>query len=136
MLEVGCGVGNLIFPLIEENLSLNIIACDLSSKAIDLLKSNPLYDEKRIRAFQVDITTENIFKELHPNTIDFTTLVFVLSTVHPEKFIPTLKNIYELLKPGGVLLFRDYGLYDMAQLRFKAGHKIADNFYMRQDGTR
>ena len=40
------------------------------------------------------------------------------------------------MKPGGVLLFRDYGLYDHAMLRFGRGHKIADNFYMRQDGTR
>ena len=42
----------------------------------------------------------------------------------------------QVMKPGGVLLFRDYGLYDHAMLRFGRGHKIADNFYVRQDGTR
>ncbi len=34
------------------------------------------------------------------------------------------------------MLFRDYGLYDHAMLRFSKGHKISDNFYVRQDGTR
>ena len=33
-------------------------------------------------------------------------------------------------------MFRDYGLYDHAMLRFSRGHKISDNFYVRQDGTR
>lgn len=39
LLEIGCGVGNLIFPLIEDGLQFKkIFACDLSSRAIELLK--------------------------------------------------------------------------------------------------
>jgi methyltransferase-like protein 6 len=44
--------------------------------------------------------------------------------------------ILKVLKPNGTVLVRDYGLNDHSMIRFDPGHKIADKFYVRQDGTR
>ncbi|XP_015593523.1 methyltransferase-like protein 6 isoform X2 [Cephus cinctus] len=136
LLEVGCGVGNLVYPLLEDGLKIKqIYACDFSPRAIDFVKSHKLYNPEKIIAFQTDVTIENCFSEIHI-PVNVVTLVFVMSAIHPEKFERVIKNLYTVLHTDGVVLFRDYGLYDMAQLRFKPGHKIAENFYMRQDGTR
>ncbi|XP_044311512.1 tRNA N(3)-methylcytidine methyltransferase METTL6 isoform X1 [Varanus komodoensis] len=79
ILEAGCGVGNCLFPLLEEDLNIFAYACDFSPRAVEYVK---------------------------------------------------------VLKPGKCVLFRDYGLYDHAMLRFKSASKLGENFYVRQDGTR
>jgi len=136
ILEIGCGVGNLIYPLLADGLNAMFHACDFSPRAIECLKSNPSYDPSVINAFTCDIVADELITKIPENSLDMVTAIFVLSAIHPDNHWTVVSNIYKLLKNGGLLLFRDYGIYDMAQLRFKPGHKISNNFYMRQDGTR
>lgn len=136
ILEAGCGVGNCLFPLLEEDLNIFAYACDFSPRAVEYVKQNPLYDTQRCRVFQCDLTKDNLLENIPSESVDVVTLIFVLSAVHPEKMHLVLQNIYKVLKPGKCVLFRDYGLYDHAMLRFKPANKLGENFYVRQDGTR
>uniref|UniRef100_A0A8C6FSM9 Methyltransferase 6, tRNA N3-cytidine n=1 Tax=Moschus moschiferus TaxID=68415 RepID=A0A8C6FSM9_MOSMO len=99
-------------------------------------EQNPLYNTERCKVFQCDLTKDDLLEHVTPESVDVVTLIFVLSAVHPDKMHLVLQNIYKVLKPGKSVLFRDYGLYDHAMLRFKAGSKLGENFYVRQDGTR
>ncbi|XP_040599024.1 tRNA N(3)-methylcytidine methyltransferase METTL6 [Mesocricetus auratus] len=136
LLEAGCGVGNCLFPLLEEDLNIFAYACDFSPRAVDYVKQNPLYNMERCKVFQCDLTRDDLLDHIPPESVDAVTLIFVLSAVHPEKMHLVLQNVYKVLKPGRSVLFRDYGLHDHAMLRFKAGSKLGENFYVRQDGTR
>lgn len=138
--EVGCGVGNTIFPILRSNKNPNLFVycCDFSSSAIEILKQNSDYDETKCKAFVCDITRiadEDSEFPIGEAQVDLIVMIFVLSAIKPEKHLKTIQSLVKLLKPGGKLLFRDYGLYDMAQLRFKDGQCIESNFYVRGDGT-
>jgi methyltransferase-like protein 6 len=135
LLEAGCGVGNTIFPLLEEYGHLFVYACDFSPRAVEYVKSNPLYSENRCYAFQCDLIKDSLVKTISQETVDLVSLIFVMSAITPSKMADAISNISGVLKPGGCVLLRDYGLYDHAMLRFGRGHKIQEHFYTRQDGT-
>jgi len=136
--EVGCGVGNTVFPVLRTNNDpkLFVYCCDLSTNAIGIVKEDPLYAEGRCHGFVADVTDLDEPLPFPENSLDLVMLLFVLSAISPEKMQSTIDRLARHLKPGGKILFRDYGRYDLAQLRFKDGQCISDNFYARGDGTR
>ncbi|CAA0814379.1 Methyltransferase family protein [Striga hermonthica] len=68
--------------------------------------------------------------------VDFVTLIFTLSALPPDRMPKAIAQCFAVLKPGGLLLFRDYGLYDMTMLRFEPENRIGYREYLRSDGTR
>ncbi|KAL9230397.1 hypothetical protein vseg_005758 [Gypsophila vaccaria] len=136
-LEVGCGAGNTIFPLRAMYPDVFVHACDFSQRAISLVKAHKEYTETFINAFVCDLTSDDLSKQIAPSSVDIVTMIFVLSAVSPEKMPSVMQNIRKVLKPNGLVLFRDYATGDLAQERFICkNQKISENFYVRGDGTR
>lgn len=136
VLEVGCGVGNTTFPLLSscERGSIFVYCCDYSSKAVEIVRGNTSYDEDHCCAFVWDITDEAT-KEIPDESLDVVLCIFVLSAIPPEKQQRAVDNLTRLLRPGGVLLLKDYGEFDLTQLRFKKNRLIRKRLYCRGDGT-
>jgi len=135
--EVGCGAGNTVFPILQANIDPNLFVycCDFAESAVEIVKNHNLYDTSRCHAFVCDVASEDSVFPFPPNSLDFIVMIFVFSAIHPDRMQATLNRLTTMLKPGGMILFRDYGRYDMAQLRFKPGKCLKENFYVRGDGT-
>ncbi|XP_075162544.1 methyltransferase-like protein isoform X2 [Haematobia irritans] len=135
--ELGCGVGNTILPILKysKEPNLKVFGCDFSAKAIDIFQGHPEFDSKRCQVFVMDATAETWDVPFQPESQDIIVLIFVLSAIEPAKMKRVAENCFRYLKPGGLVLFRDYGRYDLAQLRFKSGKCLEDNLYVRGDGT-
>ncbi|XP_019053883.1 PREDICTED: uncharacterized protein LOC104600653 isoform X2 [Nelumbo nucifera] len=137
VLEVGCGAGNTIFPLVATYPEIFVHACDFSPRAIDLVKTHKDFMEDQINAFICDLTVDDLSKQIPPSSVDIVTMIFMLSAVSPEKMPLVLQNIRKVIKPNGHVLLRDYAVGDLAQERFTCkDQKISENFYVRGDGTR
>ncbi|GAA5849705.1 hypothetical protein JCM9279_001985 [Rhodotorula babjevae] len=129
VLEVGCGTGAFIYPLLEQYPSARFVAFDFAKKAVELTLSNANHDPAHCHIFQHDLTAPRAVLEdklAQPPLefgepvveFDFVSAVFVLSALDPAKQAQAMQTLVSLLAPGGSLLFRDYALHDAAQLRF------------------
>lgn len=139
LLEVGAGAGNTAFPILRNNKNkgLKIHACDFSKKAVEVIRANEAYDEgATIQADVWDVSSNELPPGLGEESVDVVLMIFIFSALSPLQWKQAVSNIHKVLKPGGEVLFRDYGRGDLAQVRFKKGRYLEENFYIRGDGTR
>lgn len=99
-IDIGCGSGRLAIPAAKKvGVSGSIVAFDIQPEMLELAQQKANQAHLSNIVFHCgDITTDNTFS---PNSFDRVWLVTVLGEI-PEQ-IAALKNIYRLLKPGGVL---------------------------------
>jgi len=127
VLEVGCGVGlinllffiqffvgNTLFPLLELCKSKHFYSFDFSEKAISILQQNQAYNENLVHAFVLDIVNSEFPDFVPAGNIDFVIIIFVLSAISPEHYNNIFAKLYKVMKEGAIILFRDYGLGDLA----------------------
>ncbi|KAK5090506.1 hypothetical protein LTR05_000679 [Lithohypha guttulata] len=133
VLEVGAGA------------ELQVVAADFSKRAVETMREAPDYAEiaegrdgrlGKMRAEVWDVAGESLPEGMEEESADVVVMIFIFSALNPRQWQQAVRNIFRLLKPGGEVLFRDYGRGDLAQVRFKTGRWMEENFYVRGDGTR
>jgi len=90
ILEVGCGTGSTVFPLLEANKNRScrffVYCCDFSAKAIELVRSHADYDPARCHAFLHDVSVDADATLPFPEaSLDMILLIFVLSAISPDR---------------------------------------------------
>ena len=161
-LETGCGVGNAVFPLLRAHPGLYMYACDFAPQAVALLRRRREYraasrGQHRCHAFVADVTDAEAlargvgaWRDHGPHassaerTLDFATVLFVLGAIPTsEARAAAMRSIAALLRPGGLIFYRDHGQSDLSQLRFaqqgrairRDGADVDGRLYARNDGT-
>lgn len=137
LVEIGCGVGNNILPILEHNPKWYVWGYDISKVAVDLMQRDARFDSTRATAGVWDIAS-TLEQTPVSGIADICTLLFCLSAISPDKMKTAACNVAAVLKPGGVLVIRDYGRFDEAQLKLgvQRAKRLSENFYVKSDGTR
>ncbi|KAG6528209.1 hypothetical protein ZIOFF_010360 [Zingiber officinale] len=179
VLEVGCGNGSTVLPILRAKQNITVYACDCSEeilrKAEEIIATGSAISlVPRFFTFLLDVSVNDFpdwlfctscrrnsspepanfssdsrgenLEMSHMSAflredqcciggVDFVTMIFTLSAIPFKRMPSVIEKCLSVLRPGGLLLFRDYGLYDMTMLRFLSEQRVGFCEYMRSDGT-
>ena len=135
VLEVGCGSGGSVLPVLRGNATAHVTASDPSATAVAITRR--LADESghgercatHVAAADCDVG--------RPESFDAALLVFTLSALATDAAQRALvRALAAALRPGGSVLFRDYGLYDVRMLKdAERSARLPDGSFLRAGGT-
>ena len=115
--EFGCGNGSSTTPILSGNPNARVHATDPSATAVEITRTvcENLGVADRLTT-EVQSADGPLGGALHGH-FDAALLVFTLSAVPRPGDVALFNRVASALRPGGVLLFRDYGNYDLRMLR-------------------
>ena len=157
LLDAGCGNGASLAPFLNASgANFRVCAIDCSQSAVDIFrqtlsrhivrgsaavnempKNNVSVSEgnghndvlSNISSAVVDLASDSI--PIEDATADAALLVFVLSAIPVDAQRRALLEIRRTLRPGSLLCFRDYGLYDMTHLRSTEENWVSGRTFLR-----
>jgi len=113
-LDIGCGFGVATLPVIEKGAQ--IIACDLESKHLEILKDRvPIGKHSLLTLMEGHFPDTLTFPENHFDGIN---LSMVLHFYRPDEIRKVFQEIFFFLKPGGRLFLTTSSPYQRVLLPF------------------
>jgi methyltransferase-like protein 6 len=130
--EIGCGTGACLLPLLRARPTLRAHGVDVASAAIRSLEAELEKEPGLAVRCQAQVCDAQQGLPFEDETAAAILVVFTLSSLPRPAQVVLLKRAAAALRPGGYLFFRDYGLYDMVQMRCK--RRVDDCTYIKEDG--
>ncbi len=142
VLEVGCGLGNLLRHLLNRDL---VIGIDLAASSVETVKRE-FNAHPHVKAFVQDIVDDSA---VALRDYDIDTIVSLNVLEHVRDDLKALSNIYEILCPGGTLVlivpahellygsmdssighFRRYDKKQLAEKLYTVGFSVQSQYYL------
>ncbi|KAK9840131.1 hypothetical protein WJX74_003913 [Apatococcus lobatus] len=138
--EIGCGCGSSILPVLKANPTCRAIVSDVSPSAVEMVTAAAARAGIPSNRLQASVLDATIFPDTSvspsPGCLaDSLLIVFTLAALPPISMPAMLSQAFHALKPGGRLLIRDHGLFDLTHLRLTTDNQQGHRLYSRQDGT-
>ncbi len=142
LLEVGCGRGSALFPVLRANKRLYGIAFDFSAVAVAALLDHPEYSQTRVHAFVGDVTKAESFVPVvrERGGASFVTACWTLSALSASQMRAAVQALGAACREGALLFVRDFARGDMREARFAGRGEAVEStpladVYLRGDGT-
>lgn len=139
IVELGCGSGASLLPILRANAHCHVTGTDISPTSLQHFLAAAQREgiaPERIHTFPADAASSLEQPRMTTLAADICLIVFTLSALTPAQQSNMMHNAHTCLVPGGHLMIRDHGLYDMAQMRMEPGQWRGEGqLYARKDGT-